>query len=335
MHMVSPFPSLTFASLQQLEASYAAISDLVFLIHPQSYALLAANKAFRRQFGLSEDLSGQLATHFLSEAELKQFLQEGRLCTSLKTKGGASLSLVLQQQAVLLNGELLQLCIAGEAGKAELEDLIAVAEADKKVLLNEVYHRVKNNLNIIISLLSLQLNRVTEPDARHLLLESKSRIYTLALLQEHLYASPRMSEINASEYLRRLMQSVISSFRQEGQQLQIRQQLEEEAWMNVDRLLPLGLIAHELLANAVQHAFPATNEGEISLELKEAAPGLCELKVQDNGRGLADPDIFSKSQQPGLGIQLVLSLLRQLGGSLQVESQPGSGTLLLIQFPKC
>jgi two-component sensor histidine kinase len=332
--MVSQLPSLTFASLQQLEASYAAVSDLVFLLHPQSHALLAANGAFRQQFGLSDDLSGLLATHFLAETELAQLRREGRLCTSLKTGGGESLSLMLQQQSVLLDGELLQLCIACETGKAELEDLIAVAEADKKVLLNEVYHRVKNNLNIIISLLSLQLNRVTEPDARHLLLESKSRVFTLALLQERLYASPRMSEINASEYLRKLMQSVISSFRQEGQQLQLRQQLEEEAWMNVDRLLPLGLIAHELLANAVQHAFPAGKGGEICLELREAAPGLCELKVQDNGRGLADPEIFSKTQQGGLGIQLVVSLVRQLKGKLKVESRPGSGTELRIQFPK-
>ncbi|EMR03971.1 sensor histidine kinase [Cesiribacter andamanensis] len=330
--MNSALSLLEFTSLHQFRAVYEPVSDLVFLIDLHNHAIVAANPAFSQLIGENGGLPGLNADSLIPADVFRQLPLLDVHTLSMCRPGSDPFEVVLQLLPARIGEELYYLCIARESERAELEDLIAAAEKEKRALLSEVYHRVKNNLNIILSLLSLQLNRVQEPNARHLLLESKSRIYTLALLQERLYASPRLSEIRANDYLVKLMQAVLASFRMPGQEIALQHQI-NAAWMNVDQLLPLGLIVHELLANAVQHAFSARTDGRIEVTLAEPSSGRCRLTVRDNGSGLADPTLYATPKSGSLGAQLVLNLVRQLKGELQLTSTSAAGTTVLVEFP--
>lgn len=324
-----------FSSTTQFKAAYAAVVEEVCLVNAHTHALIASNKTGATEAPTNDQQNRWTLFSLIPAQVLAQFSPgfSQELVLTLPKK--RALPVKLQVQEVQLQQEYQLMCVIHrtEEREAALEDLVAAADVEKKALLNEVYHRVKNNLNLILSLLSLQLNRIENPKMRRPLLESKSRIYTLALLQERLYASPRLSEINTREYLQKLIQAVVSSFRSPEQQLYIRHQIEAD-WANVDRLLPVGLIVHELVSNAVQHAFAGKKDGEVEVVLKEIAEGQCLLVVQDNGCGLPEPGIYTAKKGASLGVQLVTSLVRQLKGRLEVASSPESGTAVSIYFSK-
>lgn len=227
----------------------------------------------------------------------------------------------------MLAEERVLLCFV--QGQQSQQISLAVAEAEKKALLNDVYHRVKNNLNIIISLLQLQMNRVEEPEVRKLLLESKSRIFTLALLQERLYLSPRLSEVKANEYLTNLADSVIHTFKGK-KQIKLKADT-AECWLKIDTLVPLGLLVHELVSNAAVHAFTEQEQGAVQLSFGPVGDASYQLIIADNGKGLAGQEVFNAGKT--LGIQLINSLIKQLKASKQVETAAGAGTKIIINIP--
>lgn len=210
----------------------------------------------------------------------------------------------------------------------ELEKLKVVNSLhEKEVLLKEIHHRVKNNLQITSSLLSLQIDYVNDPRAREIFIESQGRISSIALVHEKLYKSGDLSRINFTEYTESLAQLLFSSFGVRPDRIHLNLS-QEQHFLKIDVAVPLGLIINELLSNCIKHAFPNGRGGEISIALKSEAGELRSISFADNGIGL--PENFDLDKTGTLGLQLVQTLVRQLDAKF-IISKTG-GTAFIIDF---
>ncbi|NDP39713.1 MAG: PAS domain S-box protein [Rhodoferax sp.] len=197
---------------------------------------------------------------------------------------------------------------------------------DKVALLNEVHHRVKNNLQVITSLLRLEAGRSSESDTRCVLAEMQGRIRAMALLHESLYRSGTFASVDLGAYLGHLARQ---AFRAQSSAM-VRLQLElASVQISLDQATPCGLLVNELLSNCLKHGFPEGRGGDIRIELRALGPGdQWLLRVSDTGVGLAAD--FESRRSQSLGLQLVGDLARQIDGTLQIE--PGPGAAFAVTF---
>lgn len=197
---------------------------------------------------------------------------------------------------------------------------------EKDVLLREVHHRVKNNMTIITALCNLQANSISDPGAIHALKENQSRIRAMALVHEQLYQSTNLIDIPVDEYIRSLAGSLLLTFgvpRHDIMDYDL-----DDVSLNIDTLIPCGLIINELLTNSVKYAFDDFDEARILISFKQTHEGLYELTVGDNGRGLReDFDIMATNT---LGFRLVRTLADQLCARMSLLSEGGTGVKLIF-----
>jgi PAS domain S-box-containing protein len=191
--------------------------------------------------------------------------------------------------------------------------------AEKTGLLNEVHHRVKNNLQVITSLLRLEAGRSDQADTKAVLTEMQARIRAMALLHESLYRKGIFASIDLATYLHQVVtQAVRAQLSRAGM---VRLQLDlSPVEVTLDQAMPCGLLVNELISNCFKHAFPDEREGELRIVLQPiAGSNLVHLLVSDNGIGL--PADFAEKMDKSLGLQLVGDLARQLGGILEVGDE--------------
>lgn len=194
---------------------------------------------------------------------------------------------------------------------------------DKTTLLNEVHHRVKNNLQVITSLLNLQAAHAADPQLREILAESCGRVRAMSLTQQLLYEHHDYSRVDLAEYLRRLVQAICTSYRDAGNRVALRLQLPDAPLhIDLERSIPCGLLVNELLTNAFKHAFPGERQGSITLSLHADEGAWICLGVADDGVGL--PSEQDLQQRATLGLQLVPLFVDQLHGVLHTTRQPGA-----------
>ena len=206
--------------------------------------------------------------------------------------------------------------------RKQVEAALQVALADKVVLLKEIHHRVKNNLQIISSLLNLQANRIASTDAKVALLDMRGRVGSMALIHEHLYRSDNLAAVDLAAYLRSLCtQLVLSSAATSGT---IRLQMDlAPGLLEIDKAIPCGLLVNELVTNVLKHAYPDGRSGVLRVELQALEGGpVWRLRVADDGVGL--PPEFDLAQLTSLGLKVVGDLARQLGGRLEICAGPGA-----------
>jgi len=224
-----------------------------------------------------------------------------------------------------------------ETQRKQAQDQQRAALEEKNALLQEVHHRVKNNLQVISSLLSLQADRLKNPEMLAALEDTQSRVATIAAIHEQLYASKDLSSIEFGPYLRTLAHGLFGFHGTTKGRIALTIDAEDVV-LNVQQAMPLGLIVNELIINALKHAFPQNRSGAIAVSLTYTpanAPeeeslhkGLVRLSVKDDGIGLA-PDI-DISQVQSMGLNLVNLLVQQLHGNLEVSR--GSGLLVTVTF---
>jgi two-component sensor histidine kinase/CHASE2 domain-containing sensor protein len=229
-----------------------------------------------------------------------------------------------------------------ESTNAELERRVAERTAEltksnatltsllheKDVLLKEVHHRVKNNLQIISSLLNLQSGYIEDPVALNIFNESRNRVRSMALIHEKLYQSKDLAKIDLEDYLKTLTSGLQSSF--SGRPAPVRMTLEVEPIMlGVDAAVPCGLIVNELVTNCFKYAF-GSNPGEIRISMKRTGESRLQLTVSDDGVGFPKDVDFRNTES--LGMQLVTTLTDQLEGTLDLRN--GCGTSFEISFPE-
>ncbi|OPY26602.1 MAG: aerobic respiration control sensor protein ArcB [Methanobacterium sp. PtaU1.Bin242] len=208
------------------------------------------------------------------------------------------------------------------------EEEIKSSLKDKEVLLKEIHHRVKNNLQIISSLLDLQSTYVKDDStAVNVLRESQNRVLSMALIHEMLYQSKDISSIDFSDYIRNLIYSLFTSY---GVKTNIKPMISvEETFLNIETSIPLSLLISELVSNSLKYAFPQRKNGEISISL-HSQNNHYKLIISDNGVGLP-PEIDFKNVKSSLGLRLVNSLVNQLDGTIELDRNH-PGTKFIINF---
>ena len=205
---------------------------------------------------------------------------------------------------------------------------IEQALKEKEVLLKEVHHRVKNNMQIISSILNLQAAHLKEESTINLLKKCQNRINTMAFVHESLYQNKSLTEINFSKYINSLAKNLFQSFSDSSSKIKLLLNL-NDINLNLDSSIPAGLIINELITNAIKHAFLTANEGEICLNLYNKN-GKMYFIIKDNGTGL--PENFDIKTTKTLGLQLVLALINQLGAEIKFKSQSQIGTEVSFSF---
>jgi two-component system, sensor histidine kinase PdtaS len=218
-----------------------------------------------------------------------------------------------------------------EQALREHEARLTVALHEKEVLLKEIHHRVKNNLQVICSLLNLQGDLIEDATLRALFHEGEQRIQTMALIHETLYQISDMASFHLAPYVQRLSEALLRAYGGEEGRVTLTTRLEDLA-LPLDSAVPCGLILHELLSNALKHAFPDGQEGTITLDLRAEPDRHVTLRVADTGVGV--PDGFDVRQSDSLGLQLVGMLTEQLGGTLTVGRQGGTAFTLTFPLPE-
>ena len=212
--------------------------------------------------------------------------------------------------------------------RKKAEEKIKQSLNEKSVLLKEVHHRVKNNLQIISSLLNLQSNYLDNDDSKSLFKETQNRIKTIALVHEKLYKSDDVEYVNLNDYIKSIVSLLSYSFDKDYIDVNYEMSCESLEKFEIEKAIPCGLIANEILSNSYKYAFPNQFSGEISIELKSSSEN-CVMIIRDNGIGMKTPVDFSNSNS--LGLELIHSLVGQLEGTLEVSSE--NGTTYHIEFP--
>ncbi|OGR36026.1 MAG: hypothetical protein A2051_02670 [Desulfovibrionales bacterium GWA2_65_9] len=209
--------------------------------------------------------------------------------------------------------------------RRQSEEEIRRSLHEKEILLKEIHHRVKNNLQIISSLLFLQAEYVIEPLDRTMFEESQKRISAMALVHEELYGSNDLSSVSMGDYVPRLVERVVAS---SDVSVQVEFDVEDMR-LPVTRSIPCGLVLNEMVMNAVKHAFRNGRQGRLRVSLARRG-GQVELAVEDNGPGL--PPDFDLESPATLGLTLISSLARQLAGSVTAQSLEAGARFVLV-FP--
>jgi two-component sensor histidine kinase len=204
---------------------------------------------------------------------------------------------------------------------------LAAALNENEVLLRELQHRVKNNLQIISSLLSLQCGKPQDQASRELFKECQQRIRAIALVHETLYRAPRLASLDAAAYFRAIVQNLLRCYCVNLGAVKPRIDVEPAA-VRMDHLVSCGLIVNELVCNALKHAFPEGRSGEVCVEIHKK-DGQVSLRVADDGIGFFPSDA---PRANGVGQQIVKALVDQLSGKL--EWADGRGTTATVTFPE-
>lgn len=200
---------------------------------------------------------------------------------------------------------------------------------EKEVLLREIHHRVKNNLQIVSSLLMLQSGAMNTPETVQMFQECQNRIIAMALIHEQLYRSENLAQICLGDYIQSLTVRLLQSYRTDTDRIETQIDADRIS-LSLDRAIPCGLILNELVANCLKHAFPDGQTGEIEITCHTRSERV-ELQVRDNGIGLPPDFDFETSQS--LGLQLVFHLAQQLKGTVVLENNNRPGTSFKIGFP--
>jgi PAS domain S-box-containing protein len=211
--------------------------------------------------------------------------------------------------------------------RKKAEDKIKASLREKEVLLKEIHHRVKNNLQIISSLLDLQQDYVRDDlTAVNVLKESQNRVLSMAMLHEILYQSENLNQIDFSAYIKNLVSNLFSSY---GVKADIQAEITvEEIFLNIETSIPLGLIITELVSNSLKYAFPGEETGKLIISL-DSHDKEFELNISDNGIGFPEEIDFKKTEST-LGLKLVNTLVNQIDGTIELKRT--KGTQYIITF---
>ena len=207
--------------------------------------------------------------------------------------------------------------------RAKKNKLLAVKNAENELLLKEIHHRVKNNLEVVSSLLSLQSAQISDPNTKDAMQESQNRVNSIGIVHQKLYQGENLGAIEMKDYFINLSESIIDTFGAE-QRVTLEVAM-EKLNVDIDTAVPLGLIVNELLTNTLKYAFPNGREGKVSITLEQQPNGVLHLEVSDNGTGKS-----ATTQGTGFGSQLVSLLTRQLNGVMREEIL--NGTRIMFDF---
>lgn len=227
------------------------------------------------------------------------------------------------------NNEITEIaCLAYDiTEKKRVETQMIETIHEKEILLKEVHHRVKNNLQVISSILNLQTSYVKDENSLNILRESQNRIKSMSFIHESLYQTKDFAHIEFSDYILSLTRNLIHSYSISSDKIKLKPKL-KRCFLSLDQAIPCGLIVNELVSNALKYAFENRNTGEIIITLEENKKKV-KLVIADNGIGL--PPGLDYENTESLGLQLVYTLAEQLDANIEVEIAKGTKYLIIFE----
>lgn len=201
---------------------------------------------------------------------------------------------------------------------------------EKESLLKEIHHRVKNNLQIVSSLLYLQEEYMHDAKGVEILRESQNRVKSMALIHEQLYGTTDLAKIDFGRYIQGLAANLFDAYAIEPARIRLDVRA-EDIFLGVDMAVPCGLIINELVSNALKHAFPSRNTGTIEIAVTARSGGRLEIAVADDGIGLAEP--HGDAEKRTLGLRLIDTLVAQLDGTVDIQTDHGTRFGIMLNVP--
>jgi PAS domain S-box-containing protein len=211
----------------------------------------------------------------------------------------------------------------------EIQKSIHTSLREKEVLLKEIHHRVKNNLQVITSLINMQIRKIENVLAKDALLECQSRIQAIALIHEKLYQSTDYGRVTFAEYAQSLVHDIFRALNVSKKDISSEINIAHIS-ISIDKAIPCALIMNELVTNSLKHAFPNEHKGKVNVSMEMVDSRNIQLRIQDNGVGIHEN--FDLKQSNSLGLQLVHTLAGQLNAKIFIDQ--AEGTCFTIQFPK-
>jgi len=205
--------------------------------------------------------------------------------------------------------------------------IIEQREKEKEVLVREMHHRVKNNLQLTSSLLNLQARKMTDNEASQSIKQARDRIHAISLIHQKLYSKDEISQINLSEYIPDLCNAVLHSNSQPSTKISLEFKV-ESIFISIDMAISIGLIINEAVINSLKHAFNNNNQGGIEISAIKSDNNI-NLAIKDNGIGILKPE--NSKSFGGFGFQLMHSFATKLSGKIFIENN--NGTIINIKIP--
>jgi PAS domain S-box-containing protein len=316
---------------------FDALPDLIAILD-RNHMVVKINKAMAERLGVSPDEGVGLHCYEVvhhTDAPImgcphSKLLKDGLEHTSeVQEDNLGGYFLVTVSPIMNSEGEVLgSVHIARDiTDRRKMEQKLQKALDDKDVLLKEIHHRVKNNLMMISSLLNIQSRYIKDEDMKDILQESRNRAKSMALIHQKLYQTDDVNNIGFSEYLRNLATEIMHSYTSKNIRVELNLDLEPNL-IDVDRAIPLGLIATELIINSFKHAFPQ-GTGEIFVRFYKEDDHFL-LIIQDDGVGF--PPEFDFRTQGNMGMNLVNALTDQIDGYIDMKRE--NGTKFILKFPE-
>lgn len=323
------------------EAIFNESADALFLVDTDTQLTFDCNRRAVELFEATDkkeliNIQGNLLQRYqFSASELEEIIQEinhkswwSREIEYVTCKGNFFWGNLVAKQ-ITVAGKMMNLVrLSDISDRKKAVEQIQRSLEEKETLLKEIHHRVKNNLQIISSLLRMQSRRTGDETTLLLFTESQNRVQSMALIHEQLYQSADIHQINFSNYIKSLTDSL---FRCYGvSQKTITLNIETNGInLTLDNAIPCGLIVNELVSNCLKYAFPKQNKGNITISLQQAPENQLMLVVKDSGVGI--PENLDWENANSLGLRIVKNLARQLKGSILLERD--RGTVFYIHFP--
>ncbi|MFN3916516.1 MAG: PAS domain S-box protein [Flavobacteriales bacterium] len=315
------------------KAMINALPDLIFRMTADGYYLDVFYKSEDQLAIKPEKFIGGRVTDLINPELGKQFLKNIKKAVktdeiipfeySLKVNGKQGF---FEARYVNINNKEVLVIIRDITEQKTAETKLLESLKEKEILLKEVHHRVKNNLQVISSILNLQSSFVTDKDTISILKEGQNRIKSMSFIHEILYQTKNFSEVNFADYLNNLITNLFHTYAINSSNIKLVKDI-DNIRVSLDQAIPCGLIVNEIISNALKYAFPNNAKGEIFLSLKQEHNQI-QIRIEDNGIGL--PKNFDVENSSSLGLQLVYTLIEQLDGTIKVNSK--KGTKYLITF---
>ncbi len=326
--------------LQESEERYRQLFEsnksVMLLIDPERGSILDANPASSSFYGWTReelkqkrisDINTLIPEEIAAEMESAKKEDRSHFHFMHRRSDGSIRNVEVYSGPIKVKGRTLLFSIIHDiTERRQAEDLIQRSLKEKEVMLKEIHHRVKNNMQVIYSLLNLQSKTITDQTVRAMFEESQDRVHSMALIHEKLYRSADLAHIDFKEYLKSLVTSIAKTYERPDIILSVEM---EPLALDVNVGIPCGLIVNELVSNCLKYAFPAGRKGTVTLGIKRNSEGNNILTVADNGIGF--PENIDFRNTASLGLQLVNVLTGQIHGTIELLKE--EGTTFRITFP--
>lgn len=320
-------------SLNQLQNSYELLSE-AYEAKKEMGKALKYHKLFKK---ISDSVFNTDLIETITEKDAKfERVQKESEIAILNLENETSQRIIGQKDSTILMGStglflVSFLCIGLyfiTRKYLKQKQQLAQALSDKDILLREIHHRVKNNLQLVSSLLTLQGRSIDNKSAQKAINEGKSRIRSMALIHQDLYQRENLTSVNTQHYFKNLCQEIYTTYSISKDKVALEMDIEDIP-IDVDTLVPLGLITNEIISNSLKYAFPNNKKGNLKVMLKGKNGGLC-LKVSDDGIGYDPREIPANS----FGTRLIYSLTQQLEAELNISTEKGTTIEIIMDTLK-